>query len=284
MYTFEMYPPRAGQLALPVLPARRGHRPRDDPQQGRGPYLIEQAGCRYDDIGKAKHDCGPLYDDFEIARAGRSTRAAPTRRRAGTWQRADPASTTKQLGTTRRARRRWSPAPRPARSRAPTTSTAARPRSARRSSRCRRPGRRPDVPLLVRARGECRRAPTTFRAYVQRRTAPDAGQGGARQRATTIRRRGRPVRVSMSRGPARQVRIVFQAPRTGAVSRGRGRGRRRADRATVAARSGRPAGNAGTERGPATPRRFDVQRPAVGLDEVAGDREAEPRAASSRRP
>ena len=47
-----------------------------------------------------QQDCGPLYDDFEIARGWTVNPNGTDKATAGTWQRANPSSTGKQLGTT----------------------------------------------------------------------------------------------------------------------------------------------------------------------------------------
>ena len=67
-------------------------------------YLIERAGCRYDVIGKTRTHCGPLFDDFEVATGWMVNRFGTDTATAGTWQRSDPSSTTKQLGTTTSSR------------------------------------------------------------------------------------------------------------------------------------------------------------------------------------
>jgi carboxypeptidase T len=62
-------------------------------------YLIEQAGCRYASIGKATIDCGPLFDDFEIAAGWTVDPLHTDTATAGRWARGNPQPTTYQLGT-----------------------------------------------------------------------------------------------------------------------------------------------------------------------------------------
>ena len=69
-------------------------------------YLIDQAACPYaasTQAAAAVNDCGPLYDDFEIARGWRRDPGGNDTARTGMWARALPQATTalgrKQLGT-----------------------------------------------------------------------------------------------------------------------------------------------------------------------------------------
>ena len=61
--------------------------------------LIEAAGCPYAIIGKARTNCGPLYDTFETAAGWVTDPLHTDTATAGAWQRADPAPTTLQAGT-----------------------------------------------------------------------------------------------------------------------------------------------------------------------------------------
>jgi hypothetical protein len=63
-------------------------------------YLIDQAGCRYAAIGKAKLDCGPLFDDFETGAGWTVDPLHTDTATSGRWARANPATTAYQLGTT----------------------------------------------------------------------------------------------------------------------------------------------------------------------------------------
>jgi aminopeptidase S len=62
--------------------------------------LIEAAGCPYSLIGKAKANCGPLYDDFETAGGWKVDPLGTDTAKAGVWRRSNPATTSRQKGTT----------------------------------------------------------------------------------------------------------------------------------------------------------------------------------------
>jgi carboxypeptidase T len=100
MYTFELYPSHSqvSSVARFYPPdeviTRETERNKDAIL-----YLMEQAGCRYTIIGKDKINCGPLFDDFEIARGWAVNPNGTDAVRGGAWQRADPAATTYQDGT-----------------------------------------------------------------------------------------------------------------------------------------------------------------------------------------
>jgi hypothetical protein len=101
MYTFELYPSHAK-----VSSTARFYPPDEvigrETERNKGAilYLIERAGCRYDAIGKARTHCGPLFDDFEVATGWKADRFGTDTAVRGAFQRADPSSTAKQLGTT----------------------------------------------------------------------------------------------------------------------------------------------------------------------------------------
>ncbi|MEA2535801.1 MAG: carboxypeptidase [Chloroflexota bacterium] len=67
-------------------------------------YMIDKADCPYSPIYKAKALCGPLYDDFEIARGWTRNPDGTDTATDGLWQLGDPAAVSisgpKQLGTT----------------------------------------------------------------------------------------------------------------------------------------------------------------------------------------
>jgi carboxypeptidase T len=100
MYTFELYPSQAqvNTIARFYPPdeviARETERNKDAIL-----YLMEQAGCRYTIIGKDKINCGPLFDDFEVARGWSVNPGGTDAVRGGAWQRADPAATAYQDGS-----------------------------------------------------------------------------------------------------------------------------------------------------------------------------------------
>jgi carboxypeptidase T len=104
-FTFELYPKEQPTVWL-------DHYPPDERIAGQTArnreailHLIARAGCPYADAGIARRDCGPLYDDFEIARPGwtRDPWATDTAK-GGAWARGNPQPTSlhgpKQLGTT----------------------------------------------------------------------------------------------------------------------------------------------------------------------------------------
>ena len=98
-YTFEMYPTTADS-------SRNRHYPPDEligreTRRNRNAvlYLMEQADCPYRVTGKAASYCGPLYDDLEVARGWDVDPRGTDTADAGAWQRGDPASSTRQLGS-----------------------------------------------------------------------------------------------------------------------------------------------------------------------------------------
>jgi carboxypeptidase T len=100
MYTFELYPSHSqvSSIARFYPPdeviARETARNKEAIL-----YLLEQAGCRYTIIGKDKINCGPLFDDFEVARGWTVNPGGTDAARGGAWQRADPGATAYQDGT-----------------------------------------------------------------------------------------------------------------------------------------------------------------------------------------
>jgi hypothetical protein len=100
MYTFELYPTHEQ-----VSSTARFYPPdeRIGPQTERNKdailYLIDQAGCVYSILGKAVTHCGPLFDDFEIARGWKTNPLGTDTVRDGAWQRGNPSPTIRQAGT-----------------------------------------------------------------------------------------------------------------------------------------------------------------------------------------
>ena len=140
MYTFELYPSHSqGQLDRAVLPARRGHRAADRAQQGGHPACSSRRpAARTAVIGKAKPNCGPLYDDFEtyggwIAQPARHRHRQGRRLAAGRPGRDQPPGRHRPVRLAGPGHRRAGRLDAPIR----TTSTAASRPSARRRSRCR---------------------------------------------------------------------------------------------------------------------------------------------------
>ena len=99
-FTFELYPkgggsPRHWYPADEVI-ARETRRNREAVL-----YLMARAACPYGAIGPkaAKGYCGPLYDDFEMARGWRVNARGTDTARDGRWQRGDPLKDAFQLGS-----------------------------------------------------------------------------------------------------------------------------------------------------------------------------------------
>lgn len=98
-YTFEMYPTTAD-----TSPSR--HYPPDEligreTRRNREAvlYLMEQADCPYRALGRAASYCGPLYDDFEVARGWKADPDGTDTATSGAWQRGDPVTGSRQLGS-----------------------------------------------------------------------------------------------------------------------------------------------------------------------------------------
>ena len=99
MYTFELYPSDSQVSGnARFYPPDEVIGPETERNRKAVLYLIDKAECRYEVLGKARTHCGPLFDDFEIATGWRVNRFGTDTARAGAWQRANPASTSKQLG------------------------------------------------------------------------------------------------------------------------------------------------------------------------------------------
>lgn len=93
-FTFEMFP-RTG--------SSRKHQPDEriarETKRNREAvlYLMEMAACPYRAIGKAASHCGPLYDDFEVARGWKVDPQGKDTARSGAWSRGKPARSSRQL-------------------------------------------------------------------------------------------------------------------------------------------------------------------------------------------
>ena len=99
MYTFELYPSHSKVSSIArFYPPDEVIATQTERNKDAILYLMEQGGCRYTIIGKDKIDCGPFYDDFEIARGWTVNPDGTDAARGGAWQRADPAATTYQSG------------------------------------------------------------------------------------------------------------------------------------------------------------------------------------------
>ena len=100
MYTFELYPSHSRVSSI-----ARFYPPDEviGPQTARNKdailYLMEASGCVYSIIGKIATNCGPLFDDFEIARGWQVNPLGTDAATSGRWQRANPDATSRQAGT-----------------------------------------------------------------------------------------------------------------------------------------------------------------------------------------
>ncbi len=134
MYTFELYPSHSKVSGnARFYPAGRADR-RGRPTRNKAAilYLIDHAGCLYAVIGLTQANCGPFFDDFEIARGWTVEPARDGHRDVRGLAARDPAGdgAADRHGDLRR--RASSPrGRRPARASMRTTSTAS-PASARR--------------------------------------------------------------------------------------------------------------------------------------------------------
>jgi carboxypeptidase T len=100
IYTFELYP-----SAKKISSTARWYPPDEliAPQTERNKaailMLIEAAGCPYAVIGKARANCGPLYDTFETNGGWVTNPLGTDTATGGAWQRGNPAATKYQAGT-----------------------------------------------------------------------------------------------------------------------------------------------------------------------------------------
>jgi hypothetical protein len=100
MYTFEMYPSHSKVSSTArFYPADELIAPQTERNKAAVLMLIDAAGCPYSLIGKAKTNCGPLYDDLETYGGWVRNQLGTDSAKGGVWQRADPAPTSRQAGT-----------------------------------------------------------------------------------------------------------------------------------------------------------------------------------------
>ena len=138
MYTFEMYPSHSKVSSTArFYPADELIAPQTERNKAAILMLIDAAGCPYSLIGKAKTNCGPLYDDFETY-GGWVTQPARHRQRQGRRLAARRPGPDQPPGGDRPVRLPGAGDRLPGGldRRFRTTSTAASPRCARRRSRC----------------------------------------------------------------------------------------------------------------------------------------------------
>ena len=101
MYTFELYPSHSQVSSTArFYPPDEVIGPQTTRNRGAILQLIEVAGCPYALIGKATVNCGALYDDFETYGGWTVNPFGTDTARAGVWQRANPAASSRQTGTT----------------------------------------------------------------------------------------------------------------------------------------------------------------------------------------
>ncbi len=62
-------------------------------------YLIDHAGCLYSVVGLTQANCGPFFDDFEVARGWVIDPLGTDTATSGAWQRGTPVATARQSGT-----------------------------------------------------------------------------------------------------------------------------------------------------------------------------------------
>jgi hypothetical protein len=99
MYTMELYPKGVTSDAQ-FYPADELIGPQTARNKAAILMLIEAAGCPYSLIGKATANCGPLFDDFETYGGWIRNPLHTDTATGGVWQRANPAPTTRQAGST----------------------------------------------------------------------------------------------------------------------------------------------------------------------------------------
>lgn len=100
MYTFELYPSHS-QVSTNArfYPPDEVIGPQTERNREAILLLIEAAGCPYSLTGKATANCGALYDDFETYGGWIRNQLGTDTATGGVWQRANPATTTRQAGT-----------------------------------------------------------------------------------------------------------------------------------------------------------------------------------------
>ena len=233
MYTFELYPSHSQVSSnARFYPPDEVIGPQTERNKAAILMLIEAAGCRYTVIGKARANCGPLYDDFETNVGWARNPLGTDTATGGIWQQANPAATARQAGTV------------PSGSRALVTGAKAgasvpfQRRGRRRddgpldAGRAAGRGRLADVPLLPRPQLELVERGLLPGLRRGRDRGADARPPGARRRehrpAELVDRHHLDDAVGRSDGPDRLRR---RRPRAG--EHGRGGRRRRADHPPV---------------------------------------------------
>ena len=268
MYTFEMYPDPSTSLSRFYPPDEVISRETTRNKTAVF-YLIDVAGCVYTPIGKKQTHCGPFNDDIEISRGWQVNPLGNDTATSGRWQRADPSTTNYQSGTATSGRYDLV-----------TGASAGSTSSANDVDGGRTSVRSPAVALpsavgkltfrYYLAHASNASSADTFQAFVEEtdgtRTLVKSESGAA----NTDRAAWASASVSLTAWAGETIRIVFVATDGGPIRWSR-------PPSTTSASPGRREshGQADPERGAGTPRRLDHQLPAVGLDEMTGDRQTE---------
>ena len=89
-FTWELYPPETATVWGDHYPPDEVIAPQTARNRSALLYLINVGACPWGQIGKAKADCGPLFDDLEINRGWQVNPDGTDTATAGIWQRANP--------------------------------------------------------------------------------------------------------------------------------------------------------------------------------------------------
>jgi len=217
MFTMELYPSHAKVSSL-----QRFYPPDEviarETLRNKSAILdfLEHAACPYAVIHKTREDCGPFFDDFEIARGWKTDPLGTDTATGGAWARANPVATSYQAGTV------------PSGSRALVTGGAGGTASANdvdggtttvRSAPIVLPATTGDLTFRYSFAHSSSSGPDdAFRAYVE---AEDGTRTKVRQElgsATTDKPSWRTVTVSLDRWAGQTIRIVFEAVDAGRAS------------------------------------------------------------------
>jgi carboxypeptidase T len=97
-FTWELYPPETSTVWGDHYPADENIATQTARNRTALIYLITAAGCPYGAVNQAKANCGPLYDDFEIARGWTTNPDGTDTATTGRLMRGDPSPTTTSNG------------------------------------------------------------------------------------------------------------------------------------------------------------------------------------------
>jgi hypothetical protein len=93
-FTWELFPPETGNVWGDHYTADENIARETARNRRALLYLISVAGCPYDAVGQAQQNCGPLFDDMEIARGWTVDPDGTDTATTGRFARGDPAPTT----------------------------------------------------------------------------------------------------------------------------------------------------------------------------------------------